>query len=118
CKNDYEWLSNKCFNNNCIFNDENLIVHCCDSIYRRTSIISIRGSYIHCGKPYGDSCKTNNEGSSKKCKDKYFCYIQNEGPSDSESVCMYLIGPLIILIILIIICWCCCYKKYSYNYLK
>ena len=106
CENDYECLSNKCFNKYRVFNDENPIVRC-DSYYKQTSLISIRGSYMHCGKPYGDSCKTNDECSSKECESNT-CWIRTGGPSNPESVYIMFnfIFPLFFLITLVIICWC------------
>ena len=45
CTTNLECLSNKCFNNKCIFNNENPIVHC-DDIYDSNKI----SSYMYCGK--------------------------------------------------------------------
>jgi len=53
CSNDSDCLSNKCFNNYCIFNEKNPIVNC-DDIYTGN-----RKSYMYCGKPADDICKNN-----------------------------------------------------------
>ncbi|KAL6612479.1 hypothetical protein U3516DRAFT_901406 [Neocallimastix sp. 'constans'] len=62
---------------------------------------------MHCGKPYGDSCKTNDECSSKECESNT-CWIRTGGPSNPESVYIMFnfIFPLFFLITLVIICWC------------
>jgi len=65
CTTDSQCLSNKCFYNCCVFNDETPIVHC-DDIYSRPTLFKERSSYMHCGKAWKDSCKTNDECSSKK----------------------------------------------------
>ncbi|ORX81614.1 hypothetical protein BCR32DRAFT_279613 [Anaeromyces robustus] len=79
CNNDFECLSNKCFNNYCVFNDETPIIHC-DDIY---SNILFRHSYMYRGKPYNDVCINDNECSSKQCTHET-CDIQENGPSDNE----------------------------------
>ncbi|ORX41832.1 hypothetical protein BCR36DRAFT_587695 [Piromyces finnis] len=79
CISDAHCLSNKCIDSHCAFNEETPIVHC-DDIY-----IGVKKSYMHCGKPYGDTCKTDDECSSKKCG-LYdgLCRMQAEGPHDDE----------------------------------
>jgi len=111
CNNNLECLSNKCFNNYCVFNEETPIVHC-DDIY---SNILFKSSYMHCGKPYNDVCSSNDECSSKQCIHGTYD-IQENGPSDSESTGLNegIKGLVLILIIIILIsiCYCCCcYKK-------
>jgi len=111
CSNDSDCLSNKCYNNYCIFNEKNPIVHC-DDIYTGN-----RKSYMYCGKPAHDICKNNDECSSKICYDG-FCGIQYNGPSDSEyttgaiKVFYSFLAIVVIFIILIIMCCICfCRKK-------
>jgi len=115
CTANSECLSNKCFNNFCVFNDETPIVHC-DDIYKFS--IFGKSSYMHCGKAYQDTCKNNNECSSKKCLDG-FCDMQIEGPSDTDSLSpsislIIIFIVIIIFILLCIICFICkCHKSYK-----
>jgi len=115
CSANSECLSNKCFNNLCVFNDETPIVHC-DDIFKFS--IFGKSSYMHCGKAYQDTCKNNNECSSKKCSDG-FCDMQMKGPSDidslshSISLIILFIVIIIIFILLCIICFCKCHKSYK-----
>jgi len=114
--NDLECLSNKCYKNNCMFNDETPIVHC-DDIYSNKWYLQ-PSSYMYCGKPPGDICIENDECSSMSCA-KNICQYQDDDPSDSDGGIAYIagvliIGGLIIIIIIIIIIeiiTCCyCYK--------
>ena len=112
CNSNSECLSNKCFNNYCVYNDEEPIVHC-DNIYIQPSLFKKESSYIYCGKVAEDTCKINDECSSKKCNNGY-CEMQLEGPSDGDGanfgISISMIGALILFII--IICgFCCCSKK-------
>ncbi|ORX78030.1 hypothetical protein BCR32DRAFT_270279 [Anaeromyces robustus] len=105
CEYDSQCLSNKCMNNHCIFNDNNPIEHC-DSIYSYNKFLDRRTSYIHCGKPYRDSCENNEECSSKKCAENKTCLMQLDGPSDSEGFDMkvYVGSAMFVIIIITIIC--------------
>ncbi|KAL6632494.1 hypothetical protein U3516DRAFT_792291 [Neocallimastix sp. 'constans'] len=78
CTSNSDCLSNKCLKSVCVFNDDNPIVHC-DDIY-----LGGGRSYMHCGKPYHDTCKTDNECSSRICFEDNTCNLQRKGPSDSE----------------------------------
>ncbi|KAL6628891.1 hypothetical protein U3516DRAFT_535315 [Neocallimastix sp. 'constans'] len=82
CKNNTDCLSDKCIDNHCVFNDEAPIVHC-DDIYE-SSFSNGRSSFMHCGKPYRDTCKTNDECSSMDCLEEGICNMQTKGPSDTE----------------------------------
>ncbi|KAL6612695.1 hypothetical protein U3516DRAFT_548880 [Neocallimastix sp. 'constans'] len=115
CTTDIQCLSNKCIDEHCAFNEETPIVHC-DDIYVKSGCN--RSSYMHCGKPYGDLCKVDDECSSKCCIEGT-CRIQSYGPSDSNgSICSIIIYTFIfiflfiLLIIISIIICCCCYIKY------
>ena len=118
CKSDLECLSNKCYKNRCTYNEETPIVHC-DDIYSNKLFLG-KSSYMYCGKPPGDTCKKDNECSSKNCK-KNECQFLDNGPSDSDGAAMYtealiIIGILIVIvIILIIICFCYFYKTKHKN---
>lgn len=50
---DSKCLSNKCFENYCVYNEETPIVNCTDI----NSILDIT-LYMQCGKPPGNPCKT------------------------------------------------------------
>ncbi|KAL6632374.1 hypothetical protein LY90DRAFT_518012 [Neocallimastix californiae] len=78
CTSNSDCLSNKCLKSVCVFNDDNPIVHC-DDIY-----LGGGRSYMYCGKPYHDTCKTDNECSSRICFEDNICNLQRKGPSDSE----------------------------------
>jgi len=110
CNNDSECLSNKCYKNHCMYNNETPIVHC-DNIYSDKWFLG-KSSYMYCGKPPGDSCIENDECSSKNCR-KNECQFQDDGPSDSDGVKTYIEGLIffVILIVLVIIAIviCCCY---------
>jgi len=116
CNSDIECLSNKCLDNHCVFNEETPIIHC-DDIYKPPFLFKSRSSYIYCGKAFQDTCKNNNECSSKLCTNNT-CGMQLDGPSDSEGFRDTLISEIIIFIIIIIIIiifiTICCYKKYNY----
>jgi len=113
CFKDIECLSNKCYNYNCVFNNETSIDHC-DNIYSK-SIIFGESSYMYCGKPYNDICKKDNECSSKKCLNG-ICTKQVKGPSDESDSDSFInfIKALIFLIIIIffisLLIACCCIK--------
>ena len=113
CTSDSQCLSNKCSRNCCVFNDETPVVHC-DDIYTPPLYFKERSSYMYCGKAYKDTCKTDDECSSKKCYGGN-CYMQDKGPSDSEyigdAISRYII--VFIIIIIISICWCCWYCFYK-----
>ncbi|KAG4102885.1 hypothetical protein H8356DRAFT_1271586 [Neocallimastix lanati (nom. inval.)] len=70
CTSNSDCLSNKCLKSVCVFNDD---------IY-----LGGGRSYMHCGKPYHDTCKTDNECSSRICFEDNTCNLQRKGPSDSE----------------------------------
>jgi len=99
CNSDNECLSNKCYKNHCMFNNETQIIRC-DNIYMGPTLFNERSSYMHCGKPFNEKCNNNNECSSKKCVNSY-CNQQNNGPNESEGmiVMIYLIILIFILII-------------------
>jgi len=85
CTSDSECLSNKCFKNHCVFDEETPLVHC-DNIYSAPTLFRKASSYIYCGKAYGDTCKNNDECSSKLCSSKGICTLQTNGPSDSDYI--------------------------------
>eukprot|EP00833_Pecoramyces_ruminatium_P014520 jgi/Orpsp1_1/1188552/evm.model.d7180000065679.1 len=94
CTADSQCLSNKCIDNYCVFNDETPIVHC-DDIYTGK-----RNSYMHCGKPYHEPCKTDDECSSKKCSTDGTCSMQREGPSESINIDSIIFVFLTLIIII------------------
>ena len=94
CTTNLECLSNKCFNNKCIFNNENPIVHC-DDIYDSNKI----SSYMYCGKAYLDTCNNNDECSSKSCDENY-CLKQLLGPSYIYLIILFFFNSLIFLILI------------------
>jgi len=107
CKNDSDCLSNKCVNNFCVFNDETPIEHC-DDIYTEPGFLRFRSSYMYCGKAAGDSCKDNNECSSKKCLSN-ICNTQYKGSNDNEGATTVLSVIFVIIgIIIMFICFMCC----------
>jgi len=115
CNNDSECLSNKCYKNHCMFNEEIPIVHC-DNIYSDKLFLG-KSSYMYCGKPPNDSCIENDECSSKNCRDNMYQF-QLDGPSDSDSIQtafegLIIGGVSIIIIITAIIICCYCYKKHT-----
>jgi len=119
CTSDSQCLSNKCIYNHCVFNEETPIVHC-DDIYTPPSFISIfypKPTYMYCGKPYKDTCKSNDDCSSKSCSNG-ICNMQNKGPSDSQgfSFIFGLIFLVFTFIVMPLICCCCrCFSKYKKN---
>ncbi|KAL6597636.1 hypothetical protein LY90DRAFT_513289 [Neocallimastix californiae] len=104
CTADSDCLSNKCLKNVCVFNDENPIVHC-DDIYLGGS-----RSYMYCGKQYGNTCKTDDECSSKICFEDNTCNMQHKGPSDSEGAMGMIYSFYVLIITLILLVCCCCYS--------
>jgi len=66
CTADSQCLSNKCENNHCAFNEITPVVFCQD-IYRYNGTLIMEETEVYCGKPYGDSCKSDSECSSKYC---------------------------------------------------
>ncbi|OUM61351.1 hypothetical protein PIROE2DRAFT_12644 [Piromyces sp. E2] len=85
---------------------ENPIEFCTD-IFINLAMFSY--SYIHCGKTIGDTCKTNKECGSKKCRKDNTCGFPPEGPSDSSYIggllnLIYL--GITIIVICITISWC------------
>ncbi|OUM56997.1 hypothetical protein PIROE2DRAFT_18158, partial [Piromyces sp. E2] len=95
CNKDSQCLSNKCYHNCCMFNDETPVVHC-DDIYIPPYFFRERSSYMHCGKAYLDTCKTNEECSSKDCYDG-ICRMQKKGPHEislnGKPTDLYMTGP-------------------------
>jgi len=81
CNNDTECLSNKYYENHCVYNDETPIIHCSD-IYL-DNFFSGKNSYMYCGKPKGNPCEERDERYSKQCVNKRYSGSQNGGPSDS-----------------------------------
>ncbi|KAG4098659.1 hypothetical protein H8356DRAFT_1308180 [Neocallimastix lanati (nom. inval.)] len=67
-----------------LINVNMLVVKMIMNVCRINVLTNIVGSYMHCGKPYGDSCKTNDECSSKECESNT-CWIRTGGPSNPES---------------------------------
>jgi len=91
CNSDSQYLSNKCIDGYCIFNDKDPSEFCTD-IYSNTLFFG-RHSYRHCGKAIGDSCKKNKECGSKKCWNNFgysHCAVPNR-PSDSDFISTILI---------------------------
>jgi len=114
CNNDKECLSNKCYKNICMFNNETQIIHC-DNIYTKPTLFRDRSSYMYCGKAYRDICNENDECSSKKCIYNR-CRMQTNGPNEGEGIGVYvsfMIYATIILIIclIILIIYKICKKK-------
>jgi len=118
CNNDKDCLSNKCYKSHCMFNNETEIIHC-DDIYIKPTILKSKSSYMHCGKAYGDTCKYDDECSSKQCENNY-CLMQKNGPSDSEGmgiafellIYIFIFIVIILLITLIIYVLYKIYNKY------
>ncbi|KAG4099543.1 hypothetical protein H8356DRAFT_1423580 [Neocallimastix lanati (nom. inval.)] len=79
CSQDSVFLSNKCFNNYCVFNEENPFVRCYN-IYLNNSY------HIYCGKASFDTCKNNNEYSSKNCSTDGLCQMQLNEPQINDSL--------------------------------
>jgi len=94
CNSDIECLSNKCFKNYCVFNENNPVVHC-DDIYNKGK------SYMYCGKAHGDTCEVDYDCSSQKCEMEH-CRKKMKDQYD-ESTDDEKILPLIIIISLLII---------------
>ncbi|ORX83903.1 hypothetical protein BCR32DRAFT_243038 [Anaeromyces robustus] len=130
CINNSECLSNKCFNNYCVFNDKNPIVHC-DNIYEND-----KTSFMNCGKPYNDTCKSNEECSSIKCSIHGLCTMNDiilskrdddnvnnntdndvQGVTAKDITIIYIILIFIFIIIPISCCICYCVfpKSRIYN---
>lgn len=115
CTTNSDCLSNKCLKNVCVFNDENPIVHC-DDIY-----LGGKKSYMHCGKPYYDTCKTDDECSSEICVDvcsskicddeEKVCNMQYKSPSDSEGAMGIIYSFYVMIIALFLLICCCCYSN-------
>jgi len=105
----------------CVFNSNNSPVIHCDDIFKYYLWGYFERSYVHCGKPYDDNCKTGEECSSESCN--LTCSPNVEEPSDIGIRTRNIVNAIIIFIgiILIIICLCCiglyCSKKY-YKLLK
>jgi len=120
CMEDSQCLSNKCIDNYCAFNDDETPVVRCDKIYQKTTWYCTGGkSYVHCGKPYGNTCKTGEECSSNSCYDQVCSTGSYDGPTDSDNLgCVIFsavigMGLLILGIIIgIYLCCYCCYKKF------
>jgi len=118
CKTDSQCLSNKCFDKYCVFNDETPVVHC-DNIYTRATLFKEKSSYMYCGKAWRDSCKTNDECSSKVCYDGT-CTEQKNGPDESDGfniaieACIF-VSEILIVIIICCCCFCCCRNIYRKN---
>jgi len=115
CNNDSECLSNKCYENHCVYNEETPIVYCSD-IYTDKLFVG-KSSYMYCGKPERNPCEERDECSSRQCV-KNRCSGPSGGPSDSDSIQTGLEGLIIfggifiiIIIILIIVCCCWCIKR-------
>jgi len=115
CTIDSECLSNKCFDNRCVFNNETSIIHC-DAIYTPSTLFKKKSSYMYCGKPYGETCINNDECSSKKCNMNNF-RKQTEGPSDSDGVqglsIVFIMFIILIIVAIIGICYNFYYNKYK-----
>jgi len=120
CTIDSQCLSNKCIGSCCVFNDETPMVHC-DDIYTYPTLFRDKSSYMHCGKPWKDTCKTDDECSSKICVTGT-CNKQKHGPkqSDGTGLGIQLVVILFISFIIIIIFCNYCIKKYpkSKKYIK
>ncbi|ORX80375.1 hypothetical protein BCR32DRAFT_245688 [Anaeromyces robustus] len=89
CNSNSDCLSNKCFNNNCIFNEETPIVRC-DDIYSFNPLLNRRSSYMHCGKPYNNPCNSDDECSSKICSRNKTCNMQLKGPSEDDIIIFFI----------------------------
>ena len=121
CTTDSQCLSNKCIDNCCVFNEETPVVHC-DNIYSYPTLFRDRSSYMHCGKAWRDTCKTDDECSSKICFDVGYCNMQMNGPkqSDGTGPAIQFVALLFVSSIIIIIFCNYCIKKYpkSKRYIK
>ncbi|KAG4086929.1 hypothetical protein H8356DRAFT_1371993 [Neocallimastix lanati (nom. inval.)] len=110
CTTNTQCLYGKCMNNLCVF-DENAPVTHCDDIYTPPGIFKRRSSYMYCGKARYDTCKNDNECSSKRCYEGK-CDMQDLGPSDSEDTVNTAITTYAFLLILafsIFLCCICCF---------
>jgi len=117
CNSDSQCLTNKCFNNYCVFNEENP-TEFCTAIYIN---LFFRFSYIHCGKTIGDICKTDKECGSKHCglikgikpwRIENYCGLPSNGPSDSDGIegilnLLFLSSIIFIIYIILYFCFCC-----------
>ncbi|ORX49221.1 hypothetical protein BCR36DRAFT_412741 [Piromyces finnis] len=122
CSYDTECLSNKCYKNHCVFNNETPIVHCSDSYSDK--LFLGKSSYIYCGKPPNNPCEQGDECSSKLCMHNKCESVQDYGPSDSNGVQTGIEGSIIFagifiiiitLIIIIICCYCCKRRRNNRN---
>jgi len=118
CKADSECLTNKCFKDVCVDNDE-VDIEICQFIYHY-HFFTISSSYdFTCGKLIGYSCKSNSECASNHCFDGE-CYQPKDTDSTMESLGSYLFygGVLILLFVTFIVVgclYCCCFKKRRKN---
>ncbi|ORX42579.1 hypothetical protein BCR36DRAFT_226764, partial [Piromyces finnis] len=102
CSYDSECLSNKCYKNHCVYNDdESPIVHCCD-VYSDKWFLG-KSSYMYCGKPPENPCEKGSECSSKHCSNKRCDSVQDDGPSDSDGIQTAIEGLIICSVIFTII---------------
>jgi len=107
CTSDLQCLTNKCFNNICIFNEENPIDFCAD-IYSYFLFYGAH-TYMHCGKAIGEMCKTDEECGSNRCLKNGEC-SSPIGPSESDGAIEIFI-LLLTFNIIFILCCCCCIKN-------
>jgi len=115
CTDDSNCLSNKCFNNACIFNEENPIVYCTNE-YSYNAFWNRRKSVMHCGKAPMDGCTEDKECGSNECIEGE-CMRGGGGPSESETAkgviggAIYLIIGIVVLVVLLIAICCYCFIK-------
>lgn len=111
CKNNKDCLSDKCVDNHCVFNDEAPMEHC-DDIYV-PDFFKGGNSYMHCGKPYRDTCTYNNECSSKECLKEGICNMQTKSPNEGQCIGTSIgLGSVLIFVIVIITILCICLNCY------
>jgi len=112
CTSDSQCLTNKCYNNYCVFNEENPIEFC-TNIYINLAMFSY--DYMYCGKAIGEKCKRNKECGSKRCK-KNSCGLPPGGPCDScvlvgiRNLLYIGIGIITMISIIILLCYCYYFK--------
>jgi len=107
CTTDSQCLTNKCFNNYCVFNKETPTEFCTD-IYSFSMIFGKR-SYMHCGKAIYDICNNDEMCGSKNCMEGGICGSKNE-PFSTDGTIEYILLIFLSTITIILLCFCYCIK--------
>jgi len=105
CTADSQFLSNKCIDNHCAFNNATPIEHCEDHYYYET-LTGTSSRSVVCGKPDGDTCDSNNKCSSLNCYESK-CGENKDRPNDSESTTTALIRMMLFILIFIAVIGVC-----------